>query len=753
MRFSTRFAAPIAGLASVCIFGLAVPASGPLTAQSDSLSNRPRGLAALLADANRRNSLPTALVGYTSNVETEFAILIRREQGIEAVVGVEDVASRLRWERSGLYDQHVTGYRAQRATVSLSTLSAMTNGWLTPTLYGNRFRIRARASGSAARAGELVSKQKDTLIAVHPLADDRDRYYLFSGGDTIVQMLSGVDRRQIPIVQVRVQPRPDISDEALLFDGEIDLDASRGTLVRMRGALVRLNNTSGGLAGSIVRKLVESVAFIEFENAEREENYWLPSVQRIELQVASPLAGDARAVVRIVSRFTDMSVQENGGSEVTQITDPTVGKDSINAPSRVLSYAPRDSIGTFDAWRVGIGKLTQDMHSDDFNDVGPDRWRPTGSPRVDVQIPLRGDLLHFNRVEGLYTAGGLRYSLRDRAPGVVIGGNVGWAWSEQTVRGRFDLTRTHGAWRTELRTVRSLDNTNDFRAPFDSGASILSIFGSDDPYDYVDRRSTAISLVRATDNQSSLWRLDFGVADDRYRAASVDKSPFRSKSTYRENRGVDEGGYIRSAALFDWNPEISAAFVREGMGARVAYERGDGTLNFQRAEARFTARRQIGPFTAIARADAGAVWGDKIPPQKLFELGKNQALPGYAEKEFAGNRAAILRGQLQYTTSWYQTPIRFAGYVLPGLTPGLSVGMQGGVAEANDHAARASILRLGTRADSSGSLIPVARESNGLRATASAGIRFFAGSVFIGIARPIDHDEKWRGLVSFGQQW
>lgn len=710
----------------------------------------PRALAELLADASVRNALPPDLIAYKSRVETEVAILLRREEGSEAVAAIEDVASTLRWTRAGLTDQRVIGYRAQRTGFSISMLSAVRTGWLNPTLYGNRLRIRTSSGNRAARAAESMRRDgSDTLQAVHPLATDRDRFYTFSGGDTVVTMRTGT--RAIPIVHVRVRPREDVKERVLLFDGELDLDASRGALVKLRGHFVRRNDKpQGGLVAKAVGSLVESVAFIEYENAERSEKYWLPARQRLELQVASPFTGDGRAVIRIVSRFGEMAVND------TTLSDATLASaDSMRQfMRRRLTYAPSDSLDRFNEWQGTIGSLVEGMHSDDFAAIGPDRWRTTGPPRAEFMSPRGADVLHFNRVEGLYTGVGAKLSLRDVAPGVVARGTVGYAWNEQTVRGRVAVERTRGAFTLEVRGGRTLDNTNDFRAPLDSGLSIFSVFGTQDPYDYVDRRGGALSGIWRTRQRDALLRLDAGVFDDRYRAATYKRGPLRNGEPYRENRGIDEGGYVRTAALLDWHPDVSSDFVKSGVGARVSYERGDGTIAFQRAETRLTARQLFGPFTAVARGDAGAVIGARIPPQQLFELGSQQGLPGYEDKEFVGSRAAIVRGLLMYTTPWFKQPLRVTRRILfPGITPGASVALQSGWTELHNTAARESVLRFGLRADSTGALEPVATTTDGWRATVSTGLRFFSGSLFVGVARPIDRAGKWKSVVQFGQQW
>jgi hypothetical protein len=248
--------------------------------------------------------------------------------------------------------------------------------------------------------------------------------------------------------------------------------------------------------------------------------------------------------------------------------------------------------------------------------------------------------------------------------------------------------------------------------------------------------------------------VEFGVADDRYRPAVYVRGPFGG-AAYRENRRVDAGGYLRSAALVEWHPDFSAEFAKPGVGARLSYERGDGTLAWQRAEARVTARQLFGPFVALARADVGAVLGARIPPQQLFELGRFQNLPGYEDKEFAGSRAAVLRATLQYTSPFYRQPIRAGRFLLPALAPGMSVGVQSGWADAPTEAARSSVARLGAPIDTTllASWAPVARPTDGIRASLTAGLRLFSGGVFVGATRKVDQAARWSALITFGQQW
>lgn len=707
----------------------------------------PPPLRRLLDDASRNNRLPESLISYTANVETEIAVLVRREEGTEAVAAIEQVASRLRWNRAGQYEQRVQGYRAQQVGANVSLLSLFQTGWINPVLYGNRLRVRARSTESQRR---LLSRNRrdtaaDTLPAVHPLATDRDRYYTYSGGDTVVVIRAG--DRTIPIAHVRVRPRDGVSGAVVLFDGEMDLDASRGTLVRLRGHFLRTTARRSPLG----RAITDAVAYVEYENGERAGAYWLPSTQRIELQANLPLLGDGRAVVRIVSRFADMRVND------TVLDAATLAiADSLRAiAARPVTYASADSLARFTSWRYAIGSITGGLHADDFQDIAPDRWRPTGRPRFDLSAPRPADVVHFNRVEGLFTGLGGKWALRDAAPGVTVRANAGYAWAEQTVRGRVSVERTRGPWTVELRGGRSMDITNDFRAPLDSGNSFAALVGSLDPHDYVSSTVGALGVVRRVGSRRWLLRADVGYADDRYRPSQYVRGPFGGEP-FRENRGVAEGGYLRSSSTIEWHPDRAAEFVQPGLGARLYYERGDGTLAYQRAEVRLTGRKPVGPFVFAARGDAGLVTGSRIPPQQLFELGRYQNLPGYADKEFAGSRAAVLRASALYTTKYLRNPVRVGRNLwLPAIAPGFSAGVQSGWTDAPSAAAREAMLGLipGYDPNLLASWVPASVPTGRVRASVTAGFRFFGNGLFLGATRPVDQAARWTGLVGFGQVW
>lgn len=723
-------------------------------------------LAALVADAARDNRVPASLLAYRGNVESEIAVALRRDDGVEMVVGVEQIASTLRWTRTGFYDQHVVGYRARQSAPGASLLSVLRTGWVAPVLYGERlFAPRDLARDSTRRRRRTSGARRERpLIAVHPFARDRDRYYRYTGGDTVVTLraVTATGERTLPIVRVHVEPRASAArHDQLLFLGDVDVDVVRHVVVRLRGQYVVPTMNVRGVRGRLVRAAIQAYAFVEYENGEREGAFWLPSFQRVEFQGVIAALGDARAIVRIVSRIRDVAVNDTTLPEAT----------TIAAAQWHLTRAPGDTIDHYDGWRAPLGTASGVLHADDFDDVAPDAWRRDGAPRMEPYLARASDLVHFNRIEGLYTGGGARVRFRDALPGVTLRGAGGYAWAEQTARGRVELEKewvgaherraesvAASRWSAGVRVSRSLDLTNDFRSPLDSGSSAAAFIGSIDDNDYVDRRLATLTVRRTLARRVGVIRVETGLARDDAARAHVSRG-LTGPDPFRPNRGLDAGRYARTALTVEWHPDVSAEFVRPGVGARLSYERGDGDLRFQRVEARLVSSRDLplpwpsslrnSTLTLIGRADGGLLLGTGRPPQQLFELGGGQSLQGYAYKAFAGDRAAMVHTALVYGSPWLRAPIRIGRLFFPGMSPGLSVGLEAGVAEASNDATRLSTLRLGT-ADG----VPLSRPSDGTRATFDAGLRFFGGALFIGAARPIDaHADRsggWRFVLGAG---
>src|SRR4029078_482007 len=82
----------------------------------------------------------------------------------------------------------------------------------------------------------------------------------------------------------------------------------------------------------------------------------------------------------------------------------------------------------------------------------------------------------------------------------------------------------------------------------------------------------------------SLLRLELGPASDRSVKQHASRGLYVQGEGFIPNRGIEPGSYFRSFAAIEINPQVTGLFVDRGVGARLQYERADGTLSWQRVE-------------------------------------------------------------------------------------------------------------------------------------------------------------------------
>jgi hypothetical protein len=703
----------------------------------DSASNKrysTERLRGLIAEAAAKNAvIPSALHAYRARVESEMSLILIDSAGRERTGQIEQIATDVRFRPSDRYDQRVVGYRSQ-AVGPMFSLMSIFGGWTTPSLYGNQLQLGVTPTETAERMPAGATR---TLLSVHPLAASRDSFYTFSSGDTAVVLYSR--GRRIPVVRVHVNPRPDAKGDAILFFGDVYLDADRKQVVRMRGRMVELKNGHVTLKSGSKIPGVSGASFVEVENVEVDGQFWLPAYQRTEIQARLALFGDFRAIVRIVSRFRDFRINDSTWSA------------SGNAQ---LSFAPSDSMTRFRDWNRALGAATTDAQYADFDDVAPESWTTGGSSRVRFQPRTIGDVFRFNRVEGVFTGISAEHDFRNASPGTVARGSLGWAWAEKTARGMVSLQRASSRSSTGIRYERSLLSTNDFQLPLSGGATTPALLGSVDDFDYLDRRGVTLFASRKVGAQRrSLLRLEVGRGSDRAVEQHASRGLYVQGSGFQPNRGIIPGTFIRSLAAIEINPQVSGLFIDRGVGATLQYERGDGDLKWQRAELRTAVRREVGPLQVYARGNAGMLIGAPIP-QVLFEIGSSEGLTGYSYKEFGGDRAATMDGVVGYTFPFLRAPMHLPEQLIaPGIAPGIAFGIHGAWAEASNDAAMRALELLGTTTDASGTVVPLSRPTEGVRASIEALATFFSGSLAIGVARPIDRAGAWKLTGRIGLGW
>ena len=377
-------------------------------------------------------------------------MLFRSGAVAEMAATLEQFASELTWDRRGEFEQHVIGYRQQAMGLQFSTLGFLRNSWAVPSLYGNRLALLFGSDSTRRRPGS-GSMDRRTMFAVHPLSDDRERFYRYGGGDTVQALKIG--DRTIRIVRIEVVPRGVLPARSVVFSGEMDLDVDRKHIVRMRGAFAVAGDEPQSPLGNILKATrLEGIAYVELVNSEVNQAFWLPSYQRFEAQATSPLIGDAKAVFRIVSQFRDYEIETPEQAKLLAI-------DTLRTANHALTQATADSLGAFDKWREEIGSATSVTRADDFNDVSPARHRGEGPPTTEIQAERLTDLVRYNRIEGLYTGLGLAYHGNYRYPGFEYHLLGGYAWAERRIRARMSLELKHGRWNYAFRAGSVLDNT------------------------------------------------------------------------------------------------------------------------------------------------------------------------------------------------------------------------------------------------------------------------------------------------------
>jgi hypothetical protein len=684
------------------------------------------------AELNAR--IPAGLESYRARVETELSFVRAEPDGRETVLQLEQVASDVFWRADGGVLQRLIGYRSQTLGASFSGLSFFDVPWLVPILYGERIDL-VRTGGPAYTEGGALLRRR----ALHPFAPTRDEVYRFTGGDTVDVIV--LPARRIPIIRIHVEPRAQPRLPTLLFHGDIDIDVTRMHIVRMQGRLV-----PSGRARTALDLVAQGVLFVSFETAEYDEGYWLPRTQRFESQAITRL-GEERILFRAISRFVD--IHTNDPEAIRVAADPIehpfglmVGGDDLGA------------LGRFGEWRIGMGDLNAEVDARDFDQWAPPGIRRTGNPRVFVGARRFSQLLRVNTAEGVFTGAGLSFDAGDAWPGFGARVHGGWAWAEQDWRGGAELFQRYRGWEGLVRGERLLAHTNDFTWAMDPEPNVPPML-SGDLYDYLDRQVGGV-VLRTTRSEGVGFRFEAARARDRNVGRNVMEWPHPPPLPHpppegwvpppthagdtRLNRPVAEGDYWLGRAELRLNPSAGGISLHPGLALRLAYEGATGELDWQRVEAGFAHRRMYGRWTLSLRGDAGAAFtpaGEEPVPQALYELGTTTDLPGFAFKEFVGDRAALGRSTVMYTLPIFNAPIRLGSFWLPAPAPSPSVGLQVGWTDASPETLQL-MDRFGWRT------------SEGARAAVDVRLRFFGGSVNVGAARPLDRDGQWRfvwGLV------
>ena len=673
-----------------------------------------RDFVARAAEANR--VLPDLLESYRAGVESEIALLQGEPDGREVALQVEQVASELAWRADSPPVQRVVGYRARTLGLAPSLLAMFEVPWVVPTLYGESLDLVRWNAPTIADDGRVLRRR-----AAHPLGPERDRFYRFEGGDTVLVLR--LPDREIPLVRVEVVPAATPERATLLFQGHLDIDATRHQIVRMRGRMIAAD-PDPSLDERVLGAAFSGATFVEFESAEYDGRFWLPRHQRIEVQAVSRLT-DTRVALRVVSRFR--FPEPNPEPPVS--LPPDVPPGGLLVVGDVLAEG-----GDFEGWSTEIGTLTGDAGVHDFRDLEPVAAPPGAGPRVRFGLRHLAHLIRYNPAEGLFTGGGLVVEGGPLPTGARVRGHAGWAWGEETVRGGVDVSwvpGTGGEW--TLRAQRQIAGMGDFGGSYGREPGVPPLVAADEQTFY-DHRTVGV-LARLPGPGDASWRLEAARASDAAAGDSVAPPDDGGGGLPLLPDTVAEGDYWLGRATLERHGGATGFGVGTGTSLRLHAEAAAGELDWVRLEAGARAGRVLGAVNLDGRLDAGVTLADDPPPQRLFELGRYSGLPGYPARAFAGDRAVVAQGAVGYTLPVLRRPLGSGAFLLPAPAPAPTVILRTGWTGASSRA-EPVLERLG------------AVTTDGLRSTLDLRLRLFGGGVSVGAARPLDSGGEWRFVWS-----
>lgn len=460
----------------------------------------------------------------------------------------------------------------------------------------------------------------DEVSAVpHPAAPGADSIYDYRVADSLTLRLPGAPE---PIRVYEVEVRPKQFDRPA-FVGSIFLDRASADIVRM---VFTFTPTS------YVDRRLDYIR-VSIENGLWNNRHWLPYEQRIEIRRQLPelnfLVG---AVIQAVMRIGDYTFNQG--------LPPTL---FVGAPVSTVSAEARESYPFDEGLLDGIEEygLTPAPSMEVLRRRARELVRGrqlSGLPRLRLHVPNASALLRYNRAERVYVGTGFSYAVSDDARLELHAGQA-MALGSPTLQATYRSSR-HGEPGTEIQAyhlvIRDIGLQPGVPGTWNSlGAAIT---GSD----FLDPYFTSGARIAWRSRVNGSWHLTASLTGERHRNARLaDSTALLDKErTFRPVRTIQEGTAIEAGVALRRGSSDAG-------GLASGLEITGGTLagrQWARPVVDIGWRRGLGPGPAIVEAhlSAGTILG-QAPPQRLFLLGGQGTVPGYAYRSLGGRHFALLR--------------------------------------------------------------------------------------------------------------
>ena len=187
--------------------------------------------------------------------------------------------------------------------VPLPASAVLSNGWVIPTLTGPKFDVFGANSGAPTAVGQDSTGDHAVWS---PLGPDREQLLHLRGrrhphhGVPLRAAAAGGSGR-------RLAPGLDLSKPTKVFRGDLYLDPATGALRRLRGQSLTKGGPPPQGRAKHLNRLVVNAAVADIVTTEVPGAGWVPTYQRIELEVLIPLTTQSWSVLRLMTRLSDVA--------------------------------------------------------------------------------------------------------------------------------------------------------------------------------------------------------------------------------------------------------------------------------------------------------------------------------------------------------------------------------------------------------------------------------------------------------------
>jgi hypothetical protein len=660
-------------------------------AQADTEWNSPRALE-LVARARERRLVPqadTTLHNYTARAEGfVYFYLDRNESDERTLVKTDQIALELYWRQPNLTKQRIVGLRDE---------SRLPNR-----MYYHLDHLTVVQNGFG---DEIVIGDGDEVRNVpHPAAGASDQVYDFRVADSLELRLPGA---ALPIRVYEVNVRPRRTDVPALV-GSMFVERTTADIVRMTFTFTPV---------SYVDRRLDYI-HISLDNGLWQGRYWLPNEQRLEIRRQLPeLDFAAGAVIMGRMRITDYTFNDTlplatfAGFPVESV--PHAERESYEFQSDLYSDLEEAGLAPpleMAELRARAAELLRGQ-------------RLSGLPRLRLHLTSASSFLRYNRAEGLYLGGGATYAPKPRWR---LDGGAGYAFGAERPQARLKLRR-QGAEGAETSLAGYFNESRDLgdRLPVAPALNTVSAALLGD--DYLDLyRASGLRLSWVPPGRRS-WQLALGLSAERH--GNLGQAhlhpPFDDSTSFRPVRPIDTGNRVAAdlrlerklpdGPLLAWGAGLGllgGSLSRDGFARATV----DGSLRLRNQ--RQSRTLQLHGLAGIGSPDPAA--------QHLFLLGGAGTLPGHAYRAFGGNRVALLQAEASQDLLRPWIRLRLVG----------AAGVTGGLPGTAEHTWRQWDLRT----------------TNGIRASAGAGVSLFWDILRIDRVRGLGSDGRWVFQLSVSPQ-